>query len=192
MTFLRWLDTSASCLDTSALYEEIPLADFGKAKLRFMKQLGATQWSSKIEFYRQVRSPRRISDLVLGGKYLIWLDNDSFILNRKLPQSVPHSSKLRKAAADIDFGNTSLYVYGKTDDIVARAIERFLLLKDDHDEAAVVRPDYIFNVAISQSIHGSKSEETPRFGPRMSSLRGTSDCAGIASSTVACGFGVRL
>lgn len=125
-------------------FEKRSLADFDQDKSMLMTQLGATKWSSKIQFYRKVRDPLDTDDLLcnMKGTQLIWMNDDCFIMLRKLPWTVPHGSTFRKATTNIDFGPKSVYIYGKTDDIVMRAIILLLCLDDEGAHAVRIGSHY--------------------------------------------------
>ncbi len=55
---------------------------------------------------------------------------------RKLPTTV--RVKFRRGTSNIEFGYFKVYVYGKTKQSVAQAIEQFLLLKDDSFDAVCI------------------------------------------------------
>lgn len=149
-------------MDDSCWFEKIPLAEFDDGKSALMTQLRATKSSSKIQFYREVLSPRRVDDLLkdMRGNHLVWLDAESFIFGKGLPKSVPKRSNFRTAITRIDFATRGwLFVYGKSNDIVASATERILLLKDDQLE--IVRVGYRYKRRVDPS--ASTSFITPRF-----------------------------
>ena len=118
-------------MDNSCWFEKIPLDEFDEDKSELMTQLRATKWSSKMQFYRKVREPCSVDDLLkhVKGNHLVWMNEESFILLKKLPKTVPRGLKYRKAATNVDFGPKSIYIYGVTNDIVADITEQFLLLK---------------------------------------------------------------
>lgn len=131
-------------MDSSSWYEKLPLSEFDDDKSVLMMQLRTTKWSSKIQFYRKVRAPLSVQDLLndMRGNQLIWIDEKSFILSKKLPKSVPYGMKFRKATTNIDFARKSVYIYGISDDIVASATARLLCLKDEKAETVRIGNNY--------------------------------------------------
>ena len=95
-------------------------------------QLCATKWSVKIQFYRKIRSPRSVDDLIhyMYNIKLVWIDEETFVLLKKLPRSVPRDSKFRKATTSIEFEQRTVYIYGVSGHSVARATKLILCLKD--------------------------------------------------------------
>lgn len=126
-------------LNTNSWFEALPLTDYDGDKSMLLTQLGETRWSSKIQFYREVRSPRSVRDLMqdINNKRLIWINKECFIVRRPLPTTVPQDSTFRNVVTIIEFASEKLRVYGKSDDNVARAIEYLLCLKNE--EGAIVR-----------------------------------------------------
>ncbi|GAX15100.1 hypothetical protein FisN_12Lu386 [Fistulifera solaris] len=132
-------------MDHSHWSETIPAKEFDKDKRILMKQLRATQWSSKMQFRRKIRSPRDVSDLVrdTGNHILIWMDEEHCITSKKLPKSVPYSSKFRKSTANIDFGERSVFIYGVSEKIVAESIHFLLCLKQEGETDVRIGTSYI-------------------------------------------------
>lgn len=123
-------------MEATCWVETIPLDDFDEDKSSLMTQLCATKWSSKVQFYRKVRSPRSVSDLMqyMYSINLVWLDDESFMLLKKLPKSVPRDSKFRKSISSISFARRTVYIYGKSEQSVAHATKLILCLKDEHTD----------------------------------------------------------
>jgi hypothetical protein len=102
-------------MNSSRWFDKIPLEEFGGDKTLLMAHLRATKWSSKMRFSRQARSPCSVEDLLraMRGNHLIWLNEESLVLRKKLPKSVPPGSQFKAATAKIHFGpDKSVHVYG--------------------------------------------------------------------------------
>ena len=110
-------------------FEELPISEIDAM---LMTQLRATKWSSKMQFYRIDCCPSGVYCLLndMASNRLVWFDDASFIVTKKLPKSVPYFSKFRKATTSITFTRGTVYVYGISDRVVAVATARLLLLKD--------------------------------------------------------------
>ncbi|GAX26397.1 hypothetical protein FisN_2Hh183 [Fistulifera solaris] len=114
-------------------FEKVPIEEFDDDKTFLMTQLRATKWSSKIQFHRKLCSPSSVEDLFKNMKNntLIWMNKKSFILLNKLPQSVPFDVNFRTATARVLFGDdNSIFIYGKTESVVADCPAKFLCLQD--------------------------------------------------------------
>lgn len=97
-----------------------------------------------MQFYRKIHSPRSVDALVkdLKANHLVWIDDESFIVLKKLPKSVPFFSKFRKATTSIGFVQKLLHVYGISNKVVAAAAARFLCLKDGKAEEVRIGDHY--------------------------------------------------
>lgn len=114
------------------------------AKSMLMAQLRATKGCSMTHFYRKVRSPRSVYDLIkdLNDNHLVWMDDERFIsLPKGLRKSVPYFAKFRKATSSIDFSRKT-QIYGTSNEIVARVTAQFLCLKSGIAEAVRVGNQY--------------------------------------------------
>ncbi|GAX27710.1 hypothetical protein FisN_13Hu193 [Fistulifera solaris] len=117
---------------SSSWFQWMPPEALDDDQSTLMTQLAATKWSSKIQFYRKLRSPRSVEDLLKFTKanHLVWMKSDSFIVLKKLPKSVPFFSKFRKAGASIDFEQKTVHVYGTSEKAVMKTLIRLLCLED--------------------------------------------------------------
>jgi hypothetical protein len=112
--------------------EHIPLKELNEEKISLLTQLRTTKGFANVQFYRQLRSPQNAQQLLkdMKGNYLIWMDDESFIMSKKVPQSVPNDSLYRQAAASIKFETKfetkSVYVYGTQNESVARSLTEIL------------------------------------------------------------------
>ena len=116
--------------------ENVSVEAFDDDQSTLVKQIRETKSSAKMQFYREVHFPLSVHDLVkdLKGNLLIWLDAESFIVLKNLPKSVPSDSTFRTASIGIDFEQKAVHIYGKTNEVVARAAGRLLCLKDERAE----------------------------------------------------------
>jgi hypothetical protein len=113
-------------------FEKIPLKDFDDEKTLLMSHIRATKWST-IQFYRKRCLPRSVEGLFkdMKNSTLIWMNEESFILLNKLPESVPSNATFQTATVRVSFGGIKvLFVYGKSDSVVADCIAQFLCLQD--------------------------------------------------------------
>ncbi|GAX10999.1 hypothetical protein FisN_2Lh183 [Fistulifera solaris] len=112
-------------------FEKIPLEDFDDKKTLLMLQIRATKWST-IQFYRKLCPPKSVEGLFedMKNSTLIWMNEESFILLNKLPQTVPINATFQRATARVSFGGKVMFVYGKSESVVADCIAQFLCLQD--------------------------------------------------------------
>ncbi len=94
-----------------------------------------------MKFSRKTLSPLNVSHLMrfMYRTYgdLVWWDDDTFLMMRKLPTTV--KSKFRKGSSNIDFAqHGKVYVYGMTKQSVAQAIEDILYLMDEKSDAVYI------------------------------------------------------
>jgi hypothetical protein len=120
----------------SSWFRKFVSADFDDEKSTLLSQLSETKWSSKMQFYRENRSPVSVDDLFkdMKGTHIIWLNDESFIMLKRLPNTVPNNSPIRTASLNINFERETVQIYGKTYDAVARVTARLLCLKDEKAE----------------------------------------------------------
>ncbi|GAX19293.1 hypothetical protein FisN_4Lh131 [Fistulifera solaris] len=89
-----------------------------------------------MQFHCENRSPVTVDDLFkdMKGTQIIWLNDESFIMLKRLPNSVPDNSPFRTASLNINFERETVQIYGKSYDSVARVTARLLCLKDEKAE----------------------------------------------------------
>ncbi|GAX20797.1 hypothetical protein FisN_7Hu110 [Fistulifera solaris] len=133
-------------------FRDLPASEMNDDRSTLMTQLRATKRSSKMQFYHAVHHPCNMKCLIedLEGHQLVWLDAESFIVTKKLPKSVPYSSKFRKGTACIEFTYMTIYIYGTSSRVVALVTERFLLLKDP-----------CYSICIGANYNGTGDKLTP-------------------------------
>ncbi|GAX26398.1 hypothetical protein FisN_2Hu181 [Fistulifera solaris] len=114
-------------------FEKIPVAELDDDKKLLRKQLNAANEGLKIQFCRKVRDPLNVEELLKGIKsnFVLWLNEESFIFSRKLPPSMPQSSKYRKVTTDITFLQKWICICGSSSEIVARSAAYLLCLRDE-------------------------------------------------------------
>ncbi|GAX24909.1 hypothetical protein FisN_2Lh180 [Fistulifera solaris] len=108
--------------------EPISLKELNEEKNLLLTQLRATKGFATVQFYQQTCSPSNVQQLLKDMKahFLICMDDESFIMPKKLPQSVPNDSLYRRAAASITLETKSVYVYGTQNKSVAQVPTTFL------------------------------------------------------------------
>ncbi|GAX26399.1 hypothetical protein FisN_2Hh180 [Fistulifera solaris] len=124
--------------------EPISLKELNEEKNSLLTQLRATKGFVNVQFYRQLRSPRNVPQLLKDMKshFVIWMDDESFIMPKKLPQSFPNDSLYRRAAASLKFESKSAYVYGTQNDSVARVLAKILCWNDEETDEVKVGISY--------------------------------------------------
>jgi hypothetical protein len=120
----------------SCWFRKFVSSDFDEEKSTLMSELGETKWSAKMQFHRKVRSPISVDDLFndIKPRHIIWMDEESFIMLKELPKTVPDNSPFRTATQSIDFERETVNIYATSIDAVVRVTTRFLCLKDETAE----------------------------------------------------------
>jgi hypothetical protein len=129
----------------SCWFEMVPHEAFDEDMTTLINQFRATKYSSKIHFYRHVRDPLSVQELVkrMNRNHLVWMDGESFIVTKKMPKTVPrYPSKFRAANMSIDFEQKRVHVYGVSKDAVSRTAGQLLCLKDEQGKTVRIWSEY--------------------------------------------------